>query len=165
MSSEAVSYIPIIVLSPYPSLAAIPDIQEQLSRKDTDLDDRLKKVFVTSRDRSVVPDPEKININRPLPTDTKRQEDSDYGHLEPEFVTPGKVTLRQAIQFISDHQMDEKKFPLPKLVEQYKLKEEDMFNILQYFRAFKLHVPDPKKSKFIANPDRKKDQALLARRK
>lgn len=143
----------------------IPDIKEQLSRKDSDLDDRLKKVFVTSKDSSTVPDPEKININRPLPADTKRQQDSDYGHLEPEFVTPGKVTLRQAIQFISDHQTDPKKFPLPKLVDQYKVKDEDMFNILQYFKAFKLHTPDPKKTKFIANPDRAKDQALLAGRK
>lgn len=120
---------------------------------------------MTSKDRSMVPDPEKININRPLPTDTKRQIDSDYGHLEPEYITPGKVTLRQAIQFISDHQTDPKKFPLPKLVDQYKLKEQDMFNILQYFRAFKLHVPDPKKTKFIANPDREKDRALMAGRK
>lgn len=146
-------------------ISAIPDIQEQLSRKDSDLDDRLKKVFVTSKDRQIVPDPERININRPLPVDTKRQEDSDYGHLEPEFITPGKVTIKQAIQFISDHQTDEKKFPLPKIVDQYKLKDEDVFNVLQYFRAFKLHVPDPKKTKFIANPDRKKDQELLAGRK
>lgn len=113
----------------------------------------------------MIPDPEKININRPLPADTKRQPDSDYGHLEPEYVTPGKVTLRQAIQFISDHKTEPKKWSLPKLVDTYKLKDEDMFNVLHYFTAFNLHVPDPKKTKFIANPDRKKDQELLAGRK
>lgn len=85
--------------------------------------------------------------------DTKRQEDYDYGHKEPEHVTPGKVTLKQAIQFISDHQTDPKTHSLPKLVEQYKLKDEDMFNVLQYFSAFKLHVPKAdldKRQKFLA---------------
>lgn len=104
-----------------------------------------------------MPDPEKINLSRPLPVDTKRQEDYDYGHKDPELITPGRVTLKQAIQFISDHQSDPKQWPLPKIVDQYRMKDEDVFNILQYFTAFKLHVPDPKKARFIAtNADNKR---------
>lgn len=145
------------------SLLEIPDIAEKLSRKDLDLDDRLKKVFVTSKDRTMAPDPEKINLNRPLPLDTKRQADYDYGHKEPENITPGRCTLKQAIQFISDHQTDAKLWPLPKIVDQYKLKDEEVFNVLHYFSAFKLHVPDPKKQKFIANADKSRTnrQSLL----
>lgn len=93
--------------------------------------------------------------------DTKRIQEYEFGHKDPENITPGKATLKQAITFISDYQNEPKKWPIPRICEEYKLKDEDVFNILQYFRAFKLHINDPKqKAKMVADPGRIRSKLL-----
>lgn len=70
-------------------------------------------------------------------------------------MTKGKVTLKQAINLISDHQSDPKKWPIPRICDTYNLKPEDVFNVLEYFNTFKVHVPDASKpNRSIAETDK-----------
>lgn len=56
----------------------------------------------------------------------------------------GRCTLRQAIQFISDHQQNPNEWTAERISNEFKLKKENTDNILQFFRLFAVHIPDVK---------------------
>jgi len=89
--------------------------------KNTDLDGRLKKVFVMSQDHAIKSEP---SPNRPLPHNRIAPAMPEFGFEEPEVVAEGKVTLRQAIKFISDHQEDPSKWSRNNISQHYKLDAE-----------------------------------------
>lgn len=60
---------------------------------------------------------------RPLPLERKTPDDFEYGYLEPNRISPGHCTLRQALKFINDHQLDPESWPAKKIANEYKLKE------------------------------------------
>lgn len=53
----------------------------------------------------------------------------------------GKCTLRQAIQFISDHQQTPTEWTAEKISIDFKMKRENVENILEHFRMFAIHIP------------------------
>ncbi|XP_059615263.1 protein NDUFAF4 homolog [Phlebotomus argentipes] len=131
------------------ALEITPDLVEKLSKKDVGLDDRLKQVYVTSETTIVKHNPETQNIDRPLPMDTKRLPDFEFGHKDPEYVTPGKVTMQQISQFLADHERNRDLWTVEKIAEHYKLPLEKARAIVKHFRAFQVYVPDIKSSKKI----------------
>ncbi|CAD7085040.1 unnamed protein product [Hermetia illucens] len=138
-----------------------PDYIEKQSRKDTGLDNRLKQVYVTSKDTFI--DLEKRqaeNPNRPLPLDRAVVQDFEYGFMEPSRVTPGRCTLRQAMQFITDHNSDPEKWTRQKIAEEYKLKEENVGKILDYFRSFQIYIPDKHKRENILRVQPRSNKSL-----
>ncbi|XP_048001003.1 protein NDUFAF4 homolog [Leguminivora glycinivorella] len=129
------------------ALESDPNLDEKLDKKDLGLDTRLKNVYVTSHGK---PEDditrEKQNPDRPLPQDRGIVQDFDYGFKEPERVKYGHTTLRNAVEFISAHQIDPKEVTVGKIALQYKLKEEDVENILKYFITYEVYLPETKKS-------------------
>ncbi|XP_017071914.1 protein NDUFAF4 homolog [Drosophila eugracilis] len=129
-----------------------PKFVDKLNTKDTTLDGRLKDVYVTSQDRFIKRVQERQAAEaaadktekRPLPLERKTPDDFEYGYLEPTRITPGRCTLRQALQFISDHQLDPESWPAKKIANDYKLKEPLVENILHYFKTFNMYIPDQK---------------------
>ena len=130
-----------------------PDIDEKLDKKDAGLDKRLKDVYVTSLGRPEVDvTREKKAENRskrPLPQDRKMPEEYDFGFKEPERVPYGRTTLRDAINFISAHQANPDEVTASKIALEYKLNEEDVKNILKYFKTYEVYIPETKKSPAI----------------
>lgn len=57
-------------------------------------------------------------------------EDFELGYKEPSRVPYGKVTLRNAIKFILNHQHKPEEFTAEKIAEDYKLPEE---SVSEYF--------------------------------
>lgn len=97
-----------------------PEFLKEMKRKNTSLDDRLRKVFVVSND------PEhnikqKASDHRPLPMNRKSPAVPEFGFQEPDTITEGKVTFKQAIKFITDHQEDSKKWNNEAIAQHYKL--------------------------------------------
>lgn len=70
----------------------------------------------------------------------------DLGYHEPDVqkVPRGKCTLRQAIQFISDNQQNPKDWPPERIANEFKIKRENVDNILEHFRMFEVHLPAEK---------------------
>lgn len=58
----------------------------------------------------------------------------------------GKCTLRQAIQFISDNQQNPTEWTPERIANEFKLKPENVDNILEHFRMFEVHLPPEKGS-------------------
>ncbi|XP_016961601.1 protein NDUFAF4 homolog [Drosophila biarmipes] len=129
-----------------------PKFVDKLNMKDSSLDGRLKNVYVTSQDRFIKRVQERQAAEaaadkaeqRPLPLERKTPDDFEYGYLEPTRISPGHCTLRQALKFINDHQLDPESWPANKIANEYKLKEPLVENILHYFKTFNMYIPDQK---------------------
>lgn len=63
------------------------------------------------------------SIARALPLDRKAVDDFEYGYKEPLKITRGRITLRQAIKFIGEHQNGPEKWTAAYIANEYKLKE------------------------------------------
>ncbi|KAH8407021.1 hypothetical protein KR222_004161 [Zaprionus bogoriensis] len=141
-----------------------PKFVDNLNRKDAGLDTRLRDVYVTSKDRFIdrvierqtQTKAENSIPQRPLPLERKTPEDFEYGYLEPQRVMLGRCTLRQALQFINDHQLDPETWTAKKIAEEYKLKEPHVENILQYFKTFSVFIPEHKHEDRLLTQTRKK---------
>jgi NADH dehydrogenase [ubiquinone] 1 alpha subcomplex assembly factor 4 len=83
-------------------------------------------------------------------------EDFEFGFPEPELekITPGKCTLRQAVQFISDYQQKPGEWNAERIAKDLKLKQDDVEDILSHFRMFEIHIPktDLKTKKILLDP-------------
>lgn len=124
-----------------------PEIVEESQRKDPELDSRLKQVFVTSSHN--IDQKRNLNPEKPLPLDTTPVEHFELGYREVEVsqIAPGKCSLRQIIQFIGDNKLNPDEWTAEKIANDYKMKVEDVKNLLEYYRIFELHVPEKGKEK------------------
>ncbi|XP_034116032.1 protein NDUFAF4 homolog [Drosophila albomicans] len=129
-----------------------PKFVDKLNIKDDGLNTRLKDVYVTSEDqfiervikRQAATAASEEKQERPLPLERTTPDDFEYGYLEPERVAHGRCTLRQALQFINDHQLDPETYTASKIANDYKLKQDHLENILYYFKTFSVYIPDQK---------------------
>lgn len=145
------------------TLEANPDIADKLDTKDPALDDRLKNVYVTSYGRpedDITKEKQaQQNKDRPLPQDRKMVEDYEMGFKEPEKVRYSHTTLRNAITFISAHQINPEEVTPAKIALEYKMKEEDVASILRYFRTYEIYIPKTKQSPAVfAGPSHLRQQ-------
>ncbi|KAJ6638137.1 Protein NDUFAF4 like [Pseudolycoriella hygida] len=125
-----------------------PNFAELQSKKNIELDDRLKRVYVTSTD-TVVDVPSDKQTQKPLPLNKKQVVDYEYGYLEPEKVAPGRVTLRQAMTFISNHSSEPETWTTQRISDEYKLKPNIVDSVLKHFYTFELYVPEIKKKEKV----------------
>lgn len=126
-----------------------PNIDEKLDKKNVPLDQRLKEVYVTSFGRpedDVTKEIKNQNVDRPLPVNRSLVPDFDFGLKEPDKVPYGKTTLRQAIDFISSHQVNPTEVTAAKIAHEYNMKVEDVENILKYFKTYEVYLPATKNS-------------------
>ncbi|XP_064095113.1 protein NDUFAF4 homolog isoform X1 [Macrobrachium nipponense] len=134
------------------SVRSLPEeIKENLKGKDKELLERLRTVYVTSKD--VTPE---IKIssetpNRPLPVDRKTMEDPEYGFHVPARVPYGKITLRDALQAISKHQEDPQLWTAKKISYEYKIDSGLAEKMLTYFRTFIVVVPNKKEQRITGD--------------
>lgn len=153
------------------TLEAVPDIDEKLDTKNPDHDARLKNVYVTSHgtpEDDITRRRREENPDRPLPKYRKQIEDFELGFKEPDSdrLTYGRTTLRHAINFIGAHQSNPKEATSAKIALEYKLKEEDVQNVLKYFKTFEVYIPQNKTSPAIfAGPATMRKQLEAMERK
>ncbi|XP_055595635.1 protein NDUFAF4 homolog [Uranotaenia lowii] len=118
-------------------LQEYPEIIEEQSKKHGTLDDNLRHVYVTSTDKFPV-----TNVkDKPLPLDRTSVESFELGHLEPTTVAKGRCSLRQAMTFISNHQVDPNIWNVTKIANDFQMKEALVEDILKHFKTFELHIP------------------------
>ncbi|XP_053675498.1 protein NDUFAF4 homolog isoform X2 [Anopheles nili] len=120
-----------------------PEIVQEQSRKNVHLDENLRRVYVTSKDVAVGDNASQTqDPDKPLPINRSSVEEYEFGHLEPRAITKGRCTLRQAVQFIANHQTDPQQWTSAKIAEHYNMKEPLVVNILEHFKSFEVHLPD-----------------------
>lgn len=113
-----------------------PEVFDELQSKNKTLDKNLKDIFVKSYDPPINPDKKNENPNRPLPSNRAQIDDFEFGFKEPEKVPIGRVTLRGALKFITDHQADSKKCSIEKISEEYLIDEDKISKYCKYIHQF-----------------------------
>ncbi|XP_017882531.1 protein NDUFAF4 homolog [Ceratina calcarata] len=115
-----------------------PDFFEIHNKKDPHLDDRLKSVFVQSADPQDEPS-EVLTSTRPLPQNRSRPPpnlyNGMYDHKTPSSAA-GKCSLKNAIQFINNHQQDPEKYTIENISQTYKLDKKVVEDIITNFKLF-----------------------------
>lgn len=128
------------------------DFLEKHNTKDSKLDDRLKDVYLVSHATEMMDKLNPPNPDRPLPKRRTTSDDLEYGVYEPIDIRKGKCTLRQAVQFITDHNTEPAKHTAADIAAELKLDPETTMNILKYFKTFKLYIPEPKTDEIKKRP-------------
>lgn len=108
-----------------------PDCKETLLKKNLELHDRLKSVFVQSKDPEITSSKQS---HRPLPQDRSRYSlDEISNSIVP---TRGKCTVNQIVEFISKHQENKTEYSIERISQDYKMDKKTVEHILQNFRLF-----------------------------
>jgi len=122
-----------------------PEVAESAVKRDHELHDRLRSVFVTSTDPDTEgqsdPDPD-----RPLPLD-RRQYSYDFvpGHMRAErkgrVIPRGKITLEQTVDFLTKHKETDGSYDHGAVADQYRINPATAANTLKYFQIFGMIEP------------------------
>ncbi|GFG30075.1 hypothetical protein Cfor_06140 [Coptotermes formosanus] len=141
-----------------------PHILEEQSRRDSKLDDRLKQVFVRSYD-PIVEEPTSSSSHS-LPQDRRSFEETEFGYTEPVMIPQGRVTLKQAIKFITDHQTNPNTWTPEAIAKEYSITQDKIEKILLYYQTFQVHIPEDtskktSKKSYIETKETHKPQEML----
>jgi len=122
-----------------------PALAEATHKKDGELFTRLRDVYVTSteREEALPPNPE-----RPLPLDRAAYSEDFVPGLNRQdksrAIPRGKVTLDQAVQFISDHNLKPAVHTAETISDSFRINPAITANTLKYFKIFKAMTPEKK---------------------
>lgn len=122
-----------------------PLLSEATHRKHDDLHARLRDVYVTSEQPEATP---LVNPARPLPLDRANYNENFIPGMmridRSRIVTRGKVTIEQAVQFLTDHSAKPDVHTAATISDTYRLNPETTASALKYFKVFKVFVPEIK---------------------
>ncbi|KAG0410965.1 hypothetical protein HPB47_011906 [Ixodes persulcatus] len=115
--------------------------------KNFNIENRVQKVVGAQKPKSAPRHPSDQNsepekAERVLPQSRQSWQQYQYGYYEPETVRPGRITLRQATQLVSDGAADPARFTPEALAAQYNLQVEDVRSVLKYFKPFQVYTPE-----------------------
>ncbi|XP_043251711.1 protein NDUFAF4 homolog [Colletes gigas] len=111
-----------------------PDFMDTAYKKDTQLDERLKSVYVSSigsENKSMVTD---ASSTRPLPRETSDYRESEDGYRDPIVVPEGKCSTRQAVTFLKKYKEKFPEYTAEQIALEYKLDKQVAENIVEHFR-------------------------------
>lgn len=80
-------------------------------------------------------------VMRPKPEERRKAVIGDFGIYEPDNIPDGRVGIRQAFDFISQHHLDPQKNSVGKIAIDYRMDLNTVENIVKYFQVFNLHIP------------------------
>lgn len=93
---------------------------DQTAKRNKDLDERLRNVYVTSN--NVIPDNQSETKCHEKPLPIKRTTDFfELGYKESKIIPVGRVSLMQAMKFITDHRSNSSEWTVEKIANEYRL--------------------------------------------
>ncbi|XP_071447580.1 NADH dehydrogenase [ubiquinone] 1 alpha subcomplex assembly factor 4-like [Hetaerina americana] len=119
-----------------------PQFIEEQSRKDAELCERLKRVYLTSHHVEEETNSKASLNEKLLPISRNSPKKTDFGFLEPNTRARGRVTLRQALKCIAEYQGAPKNSVASTMAAEHHISLKMSENILKYFRTFEVYFPD-----------------------
>lgn len=132
-----------------------PELAKANVRKDQDLHTRLRDVYITSEDPDETPKPAD-NPSRPLPEDRSQYAENfvpGMMRVDKRKAVRGRVTIDQAVKFITDHNQNPNEHSAEHIANTYRLNPETTANSLKYFRLFNVYIPEVKEEALPKGPD------------
>ncbi|XP_050394579.1 NADH dehydrogenase [ubiquinone] 1 alpha subcomplex assembly factor 4 [Patella vulgata] len=113
-----------------------PEYLNEQQRKNEKLLHNLKDLKVDS----FGPPPE-IRYTRPFPASRENPTTPEYGVQEPKIIPVGKVSIKQAIEIITNHRVSPTEHSSKTIAKQYKLQEPIVEQVLRHFQTLNMHIP------------------------
>lgn len=108
-----------------------PNLKDTQYKKDHELNDRLKSVFVQSKDPEI--EPTQVS-SRPLPQDRSQYSLNEfYESLVPQR---GKCTIKEVITFLTKHQENAVEYSIERISQEYQIDKQIVENILTSYKLF-----------------------------
>lgn len=109
-----------------------PNLKDMQHKKDHELDDRLKSVFVQSKDPEIEP---KQVSSRPLPQDRSQHslDEFFYDSIVPQ---KGKCTIKNVVTFLTKHQENEAEYSIERISQKYQIDKQTVENIVTNYKLF-----------------------------
>ncbi|XP_076317040.1 NADH dehydrogenase [ubiquinone] 1 alpha subcomplex assembly factor 4 [Tachypleus tridentatus] len=128
---------------PYVSTLSSDPKAKEYSAIQNDLLEHLKSIKVVSKDPEgkVQENVQEVEEIRPLPQDRKPQDQPEYGFIEPATIPPGKIKIRQALEFITNHHSDPQQWTVDIIAKEHNMNKVDVEHIVKYFKTFYLYIP------------------------
>ncbi|KYN27646.1 PREDICTED: protein NDUFAF4 homolog [Trachymyrmex cornetzi] len=118
-----------------------PHFLEDHYQKNTQLDQRLKDVFVTSTDSQEMKEP--TRDSKVLPQSRRSSENGfTFESYEPTMIPMGKCSLKQALTFLLQHKRDPIKYSSENIASEYKMDKKVIDDILKYFKLYVTASPN-----------------------
>ena len=76
----------------------------------------------------------------------------EMGVKDPDKVPVGKISLREAVDMVKAHAIDQESYNVKYLAEFHNMNEEDVFHVLDRFKAFNSYIPVEKWEKKAVPP-------------
>jgi len=112
-----------------------PTFLEDHYRKNMQLDQRLKDVFVTSTDVQEIKEPTKESRLLPQSRHTEENE-SIFESYESITIPAGKCSLKQALTFLLQHKHDPITYNSENIASEYKIDKKAVDDILKHFKLY-----------------------------
>jgi len=109
-----------------------------LMMKNENLLDRMGQLKIVSE--GVNPDLHNPST-RSMPMDRRVPSPTDYGHVEPDKVMLGKMTMRQIVEALVDHSREPEVWSASVIAEHYNIDAERAANLTKHYRVFDIHIP------------------------
>jgi len=113
-----------------------PHFLEDHYRKDGQLDQRLRDVFVTSTDPQAIKEP--MRESKPLPQNRRSLDDESFyePYYGPAMIPAGKCSLKQAFAFLLQHRRDPVTYSSENIASEYKMDKKVVDDILKHFKLY-----------------------------
>jgi len=129
-----------------------PELLEAVNTKYESLHDKLKTVYVESQGTNTEIKPAKAR--EPIKLSREFREESELGSMEVDYEVPeGRVSLRTALEILSQHQLSPESITAGSIAKDHKLQEQQVQHVLTHFKVLQLHIP---KEMYAKNKNMKK---------
>uniref|UniRef100_UPI0025412BF5 NADH dehydrogenase [ubiquinone] 1 alpha subcomplex assembly factor 4 n=1 Tax=Euleptes europaea TaxID=460621 RepID=UPI0025412BF5 len=126
-----------------------PDkFQEEIKKKDEHLHTLLKEIYVDSRDPPVIVK----NSGGSLPSKTEERrlaKTGRLGHLDVQSIPKGKISIIEALTFLSNHHRSPNEWTAETIANEYSLELKDVTALLTYFIPFSVEIFPPQDKKAL----------------
>ena len=83
----------------------------------------------------------RVKSERSMPEDRRPVVPAEFGFPDPERIPEGRASLRQAMEFITQHKLDPEHNSAEKIAMDYKLDPTQVQHVLSYFQTLQMHIP------------------------
>lgn len=114
------------------------DASSELLRKNEELLDRMGQIKIVSEGDN--PD-FKAQTTRKMPELRYGIGETTYGHVVPEKISIGKMSMMHIVESLVDHGKDQVEWSASKISNSYRIDVEKAQHLTNYYRVFDIHLP------------------------
>lgn len=116
------------------------DSTSEILHKNENLLDRMDQIKIVSEGTN--PEIKRVSARR-MPEDRGSSHlQTIYGHVEPEKIPIGRMSMRQVVETLVDYSKDQEGWSPGAISNAYRIDAQKAANLTRYYRVFDIHLPE-----------------------